>query len=146
MKINSLPVILCAGQRTNTNIVYIIVRVLGMNSQTDIFFHLFLYFFSISYLLFLFIHILLVSIIFDLYAIHPHFYNAPTNWNFPDLQDLFLCLHTIYVQVSFFQLSYECAVEARIGFLSYYSSLLDTLVTDAPCVGLGDGKYKVCDL
>ena len=46
---------------------------------------------------------------------------------------------------TFFQLSYECAVEARSGFLSYYSSLLDTLVTDAPCVGLGDGAYKVCD-
>ncbi|CAH3149217.1 unnamed protein product [Pocillopora meandrina] len=44
---------------------------------------------------------------------------------------------------TFFQLSYECAVEARSGFLSYYSSLLDTLVTDAPCVGLGDGTYKV---
>ena len=46
---------------------------------------------------------------------------------------------------TFFQLSYECAVEARSGFLSYYSSLLDILVTDAPCVGLGDGTYKVCD-
>ena len=146
MKINSLPVILCAGQRTNSNIVYIIVRVLGMNSQTDIFFiYSFIFLPFLIYYSYLFIYYWSL-LFFDLYAIHPHFYNAPTNWNFPDLQDLFLCLHTIHVQVSFFQLSYECAEKARIDFLSYYSSLLDTLVTDAPCVGLRDGKYKVCDL
>ena len=57
MKINSLPVILCAGQRTNSNIVYIIVRVLGMNSQTDIFFiYSFIFFPFLIYYSYLFIY------------------------------------------------------------------------------------------
>ncbi|XP_022801925.1 uncharacterized protein LOC111339515 isoform X1 [Stylophora pistillata] len=42
-----------------------------------------------------------------------------------------------------FELSYECAVKAKNSFFSVYSSVLDTLVTDAPCIGSSDaGKYK----
>lgn len=40
------------------------------------------------------------------------------------------------------QISYECSLKARDTFLTFYSSLLDTLITDAPTIGSSDAKYK----
>lgn len=45
-----------------------------------------------------------------------------------------------------FEISYECALKARETFISYYSSLLSTLVTDAPAIGLSDCKHKLPDV
>jgi len=39
-------------------------------------------------------------------------------------------------------MSYECSLRARDTFLTFYSSLLDTLVTDAPTIGSSDAKYR----
>ncbi|KAL9960015.1 hypothetical protein ACROYT_G033405 [Oculina patagonica] len=41
-----------------------------------------------------------------------------------------------------FEISYECALKARETFITFYSSLLDTVVTDAPTIGSSDSKYK----
>ena len=49
---------------------------------------------------------------------------------------------TAYVYSSFVQKSYECSLKARNIFLTVYSSLLDTLVTEAPTIGSSDAKYK----
>ena len=48
------------------------------------------------------------------------------------------CLVCIYA----LQISYECALKARETFITFYSSILDTLVTDAPTIGSSDNKYK----
>jgi len=41
-----------------------------------------------------------------------------------------------------FEIAYECALSAKEKFLSFYSSLIETLVTDAPMIALSDEKYR----
>ena len=49
---------------------------------------------------------------------------------------------TAYVYSSFVKKSYECSLKAKDTFLTFYSSLLDTLVTEAPTIGSSDVIYK----
>ena len=40
------------------------------------------------------------------------------------------------------QISYECSSKARESFINFYSSMLKTLVAEAPTVGSSESKYR----
>ena len=52
------------------------------------------------------------------------------------------CLFVVFVFVPRPQISYECSSKAREGFIDFYSSMLKTLVAEAPTVGSSESKYR----
>ena len=51
-------------------------------------------------------------------------------------------LFVVFVFVLRLQISYECSSKARESFINFYSSMLKTLVAEAPTVGSSESKYR----